>query len=220
MGAQNEVVPDLTLNRLKQRGSTERAALDAILDDVLAGTLSTVVDGGPWVVPMLFARQGDRILLHGSTGAGALRHVAAGAPAAFSVVTVDALIIAHSTFDSSANYRSAVVYGDLTPLPDAERERALIDISERLIPGRTSEVRPMTRREMTATLAMALPITEGSFMVKSRTGTSGEPDEPTDAWHGRVELRTVALEPEAAPTSPTHEVPQSVRDFVSARVLG
>lgn len=218
-GAENGSVPDLTLNRHKERGSTERAALDAILDDVLAGTLSTVVDGQPWVVPMLFARQGDRILLHGSTGAGALRHVAAGAPAAFAVIAVDALVVGHSTFDSSANYRSAVVHGHLTTLDDAERATALDDISERILPGRTSEVRPMTRQEQAKTLAMALPITDGRFMVKTRTGTASPPDEETDAWHGHVELRTVASEPVAAPTSRATEVPRSVRDFASARVL-
>ena len=58
------------LGRHAERGRSEREALDALLDEVLAGTLSTVVDGRPWVVPMLFARDGDRVLLHGSTGAG------------------------------------------------------------------------------------------------------------------------------------------------------
>lgn len=212
-------MPDLSLNRLRERGSTERETLDAILDDVLAGTLSTVVNGEPWVVPMLFARQGDRILIHGSTGAGALRHVAAGAPAALAVIAVDALVVGHSTFDSSANYRSAVVYGDLTPLSDEERTTALEAVSERLIPGRTGEVRPMTRQEIAKTSVMALPIGEGRFMTKTRTGSASEPGEETDAWHGIVELRTVALDPEPAPTSTATEVPQSVRDFASARVL-
>ncbi|MFC7491666.1 MULTISPECIES: pyridoxamine 5'-phosphate oxidase family protein [unclassified Knoellia] len=209
----------LTLHRHRERGSTERVALDAILDDVLAGTLSTVVDGEPWVVPMLFARQGDRILLHGSTGAGALRHVAAGAPAALAVIAVDALVVGHTTFDSSANYRSAVVYGNLTPLSDGDRTTALDAVSERLIPGRTGEVRPMTRQEVAKTSVMALPIEQGRFMTKVRTGTASAPGEETDAWHGVVELRTVALEPVAAPTSTTSEVPRSVRDFASARVL-
>lgn len=212
-------MPDLTLHRHKERGSTERAVLDAILDDVLAGTLSTVVDGEPWVVPMLFARQGDRILLHGSTGAGALRHVAAGAPAALAVIAVDALVVGHTTFDSSANYRSAVVHGHLTPLPDDERPAALDALSERILPGRSAEVRPMTRQEMAKTLVMSLPVVEGRFLTKTRTGSASAPDERTDAWHGVVGLRTVALEPEAAPTSTAAAVPRSVRDFASARVL-
>ena len=113
------------LGRHAERGRSEREALDALLDEVLAGTLSTVVDGRPWVVPMLFARDGDRVLLHGSTGAGALRQVAAGAPAVLSVTVVDGLVVAHTTFESSANYRSAVIHGELTPLGDAERTTAL-----------------------------------------------------------------------------------------------
>lgn len=209
----------LALNRHRERGSTERILLDDLLDDILAGTLSAVVDGKPWVVPMLFARQGDRILLHGSTGAGALRHVAAGAPAVLAIIAVDALIVGHTTFDSSANYRSAVVHGTLTPLPEDERPAALDTLSERILPGRTSEVRPMTRQEMAKTLVMSLPITEGAYMVKTRTGTASPPTEETDAWHGHVELRTVALEPVAAPTSKPAEVPRSVLDFASARVL-
>ena len=130
------------LRRHAERGRSEREALDALLDEVLAGTLSTVVDGRPWVVPMLFARAGDRILLHGSTGAGALRQVAAGAPAVLSVTVVDGLVVAHTTFESSANYRSAVIHGELTPLDDAGRTTALELLSERLIPGRPAEVRP------------------------------------------------------------------------------
>jgi uncharacterized protein len=210
---------DLTLHRHRERGSTERELLDAILDDVLAGTLSTVVDDEPWVVPMLFARDGDRILLHGSTGAGALRHVAAGAPAVLAVIAVDALVVGHSTFDSSANYRSAVVHGRLTALAGDESATALHAISERLIPGRNAEVRPTTKQEQAKTLAMSLPITQGRFMVKTRTGQASPPEEETDAWHGVVELRTVALEPVPAPTSRATEVPRSVRDFAGARVL-
>jgi nitroimidazol reductase NimA-like FMN-containing flavoprotein (pyridoxamine 5'-phosphate oxidase superfamily) len=191
--------PAPALRRHAERGRTDRDDLDALLDEVLAGTLSTVVDGRPWVVPMLFARDGDRILLHGSTGAGALRHVAAGAPAALTVMSVDGLVVAHSTFDSSANYRSAVVHGELEPLEDADAARALDVLSERLLPGRTAEVRVSTRRERAATLAVALPITAGRWLLKVRAGGPGEPEEATDAWCGVVPLRTVAGAPEPAP---------------------
>ena len=189
------------LTRKPDRARSDRTELDALLDDVLAGTLSTVVDGRPWVVPMLYARDGDRILLHGSTGAGALRHVAAGAPAALSVTVVDGLVVAHTTFESSANYRSAVVHGELTPLSGADRSTALERISERLIPGRPAEVRPMNPREESATLAMAMPITEGRWLLKVRTGGPSVPDEETDAWSGVVPFRVVAGDPEPAPWS-------------------
>ena len=80
------------LNRYRSRGA-DRDVLDALLDEVKVGVLSTVVDGLPWSVPMLFARVGDRILLHGSTGAGALRQVATGAPATFTVFALDGLAV-------------------------------------------------------------------------------------------------------------------------------
>ena len=205
----------LTLHRHPERAG-DRALLDRLLDEVLVGTLSTVLDGLPWVVPMLFARVGDDVLLHGSTGAGALRHVAAGAPAALCVMALDGLVVAHSTFDSSANYRSAVVTGALTPLEGVDQQRALDVLSDRILPGRTGEVRGSTRKEWAATQAMALPIVDGQWMVKARTGGPSEPDEPTDAWCGVVPMRVVADEPVAAPWSASTPVPESVRRLRAA----
>lgn len=202
--------PDLTrVHRLPERGSANRSRLDALLDDELVGTLSTVVDGEPWAVPLLFARDGDRLLLHGSTGAGALRQVSAGAPVAFSVTAVDAIVVAHSTFDSSANYRSAVLRGRVRNLREAEQANALDALSNRILPGRTAEVRATTPKEWAATLAMELPIVDGSWTYKERTGGPSAPGEDVDAWCGVVPLRRVALPPEPAPWA-VGEVPASV----------
>lgn len=202
------------VRRLAERSRPGRADLDAVLDAGLVGTLSTVVDGAPWVVPMLYARDGDRLLLHGSTGAGALRHVAAGAPAALSVVHLDGIVVAYTTFDSSANYRSAVVYGTLRPITDPEEKRAaLTRVSDAVLPGRDAEVRPMTGREVAATQVMAMEVRDGDWVVKVRTGGPGEPDEPTDAWTGVVPLRTVADEPLPDPGG-GRPVPPSVRERV------
>jgi len=212
------VVPTVPgeVSRHRERASTDVAVLHAVLDAITVGTLSTVVDGQPWVVPMLFARDADRLLLHGSTGAGALRHVAAGAPAAFSVVAMDALVVAHTTFESSANYRSAVVRGHLQPLADAEQATALDQLAERLLPGRTSEIRGTTAKERAATLVTQLPIEPQSWTVKIRTGPPSPPDEPTDAWTGVVALHTVAGPPQpAGSTPPDRPVPPSVRRLLS-----
>lgn len=218
MGLDGQVTGVLgEVSRHRERASSDIAVLHAVLDAIPVGTLSTVVDGQPWVVPMLFARDADRLLLHGSTGAGALRHVAAGAAAAFSVVALDALVVAHTTFESSANYRSAVVRGHLQPLDGAEQADALDLLSERLLPGRTGEIRGPSAKERAATLAMQLPIEAGGWTVKIRTGPPSPPDEPTDAWTGVVPLHTVAGPPEpAAFTSPDQQLPPSVRRLLDA----
>ncbi len=163
------------------------------------GTLSTVVDGRPWVVPMLYARVADRILLHGSTGAGALRHVAAGAPAALCVTHLDGWVYAHTLFDSSANYRSAVVHSTLVVLTGEDAARALTDLSERMLPGRSAEVPGHTRKQLAATQALAMNITDGQWTVKIRHGGPGEPanqdDVPPDLWTGVLPITSVYGDP-------------------------
>jgi uncharacterized protein len=205
------------LTRKPDRAVADRAALDALLDEALHGTLATVVDGRPLVVPMLFARDGDQVLLHGSTGAGALRRVSAGAPAALAVTLLDGIVVAHSTFESSANYRSAVLHGELGTLSGADQARALEVLSNRLLPGRVAEVGASTRKELAATVAMTLPIAEGRWLLKTRTGGPTPPEQPTDAWCGVVPLRTVAGAPEPATWTldSATEVPASVRRFVA-----
>lgn len=203
------------VTRHRERSSAEREVLDQILDAGSVATLATVTpEGTPWVVPMLYARDGDRILIHGSTGAGALRRVAEGAPVALCVTHIDALVVAHSTFESSANYRSAVVYGTLEPLRGEEQYDALDLLSEHLIPGRTSEVPPMANKERAATLCLQLWITDGQWVTKARTGWSDEPETDDHAWCGVVPIHTTYGEPVSAPWSADQPIPASVRALV------
>lgn len=206
------------LTRKPDRSSSSRELLDALLDEVLVGTLATVVDGWPWAVPLLFARDGDRILLHGSTGAGALRHVASGAPVAFCVTSLDGLVVADSAFESSANYRSAVLRGHAEALPAESAWSALDVLTDRLLPGRSIEVRPMLTKEVAATMTLALPIVEGMWIYKERTGPPSEPEPGADpdAWTGVVPIRSVRGPAEPSPWGRADiPPPESVR-----RLLG
>lgn len=206
------------IRRYPDRARTERGDLNAVLDACPVGTLATVVDGLPWAVPMLYARDGDRILLHGSTGAGALRQVAEGAPAALCVTSLDGIVVAENLFDSSANYRSAVVRGNLGTLGDEDSRHAMDLFSDAMIPGRSREVRGHRNKEIAATLALALPIVEGQWTVKVRDAPPGRPEEPGDAWAGVVPLRTVAGDPVPAPwVSGDDAVPESVARLVAER---
>jgi hypothetical protein len=162
---------------------------------------------------MLYARDGDRLLLHGSTGAGALRQVAAGAPAVLTVFALDALVVAPTTFESSVNYRSATVRGPLETL-DAEARAAALDVfSEVLVPGRTGEVRPPNRKELAATLALSLSIRPDGWLLKVADdwpATPAEADAEEDVWSGLVPVRTVLDPPIPAPWAAELSVPPSV----------
>ncbi|OYO25372.1 pyridoxamine 5'-phosphate oxidase [Enemella dayhoffiae] len=192
------------VNRHPERARHERQDLYAVLDaEHNIGTLSTVVDGRPWVVPMLYGRVGDRIFMHGSTGAGALRHVAAGAPAALCVAHIDGWVYAHTLFDSSANYRSAVVHGELQLLQGEEAAEALTQLSECMMPGRSAEVPTHTRKQLAATQCLALDITDGRWTVKVRNQPPGEPPAADNAdprlWTGVLPIVSRYRQPEPSP---------------------
>ena len=99
----------------------------------------------------------------------------------------------------------------------SDKNPALDTISERLLPGRISEIRGSTRKEAAATLTLALTITDDNWLMKTRTGGPGEPVGEVDVWCGVVPLHVVAGTPQSAPWS-VGEVPESVRRFVAARL--
>ena len=187
------------IRREADRAKTERDELYAILDAALVGTLATVVEGRPWTVPMLYGRIEDRLYLHGSTGAGALRQVAGGAPANLCVTLIDGIVVADNLFNSSANYRSAVVRGQATRVSADEAYDALTAMSDRLIPGRSAEVPRHTSKELAATLVLLMLITDDNWTAKVRTGPPGEPDVDPGAWAGVVPMYTAYGTPIPAP---------------------
>jgi uncharacterized protein len=167
------------ITRLREKGSTDRAELDALLDDCRLGHFAVVRDGTPLVIPTAVVRDGDRVLAHGSTGAPWLRALASGAPTCLAVTTWDGLVVARSAFESSIHYRSAVLFGSCAPVEDSER--ALDLITEALLPGRVAELRRPTARERAATLVLQLPITEWSLKI-----SAGWPDDPPEDVAGRA----------------------------------
>jgi len=210
--------PRTRIRRQRQRQVEDRSALDALLDEVLVAHVGIVADGHPVVLPTAFARDGDRLLLHGSTGSGWMRTAATGARACVTVTALDGLVVARSAFESSMRYRSAVVFGVLAPLAPAERDRALEVITERLLPGRRAEIRPSTPDERRRTLALAMPIERWSLKVAAGWPEDLEEDRAGSAWAGVVPLRTAAEAPLPAPDlAPGIPVPPSVAAFVRAR---
>ena len=208
-----------TITRLREKARTDRAALDALLDATHVGHFALVApDGHPVVIPSAIARDGDWVLAHGSTGSRWMRVLAEGAPASLAVTALDGLVVARSAFESSLHYRSAVLFGSCTPVAADERAAALDLITEALFPGRTAEIRRPNERELSATLVLALPITEWSLKV-----SDGWPEDPAedvegDAWAGVVPLVSSYGEPRPAPDlRPGIDVPPSVRALNSSQ---
>ena len=191
----------------------ERRVLDEVFDHCLVATVSTVVDDEPWVIPTLVARRGDELLLHGSTGAGALRHAAGGAKVAVSAFILDGLVVAERQFDHSANYRSAVVRGRCRRIDGEEVAEVLDAFTNALIPGRAAECPPHTAKELAQTLVLSLPIRDGAWIAKQRSGPPGAAE--LGHWTGVVPLHQVT---DGAVSTSDQPVPASIRAFVDGGV--
>jgi uncharacterized protein len=200
------------LRRLPEKAAFDRAVVHRILDAGRVAHVALVGDGSgrkaglpglddpsqPYVLPVAYARDGDRVLFHGSTGSRLFRALAGGAPTCFTVTLLDGLVLARSAFESSMNYRSVMVLGRCTALAAADKFAALETVSEHLMPGRWADVRPPAAKELAATMVLALPLDECSAKVS----TGGPTDDPADldrpTWAGVVPIRTVLDPPVAA----------------------
>jgi uncharacterized protein len=211
----NHTLPTTERTRVRrhsERARTSRADLLAVLDAGMICHLGVVVDGSPVVLPTAYGRIGDTLYLHGSSANRSL-HAADGHEVCITVTHVDGLVCARAAFAHSVNYRSAVVFGTARIVTDeAERLTGLRAVTEQLIPGRWAALRPPTRKELAATMVLAVPLAEAS--VKVRTGPPK--DEPADleatVWAGVVPLTTTFGEPEPDPDlAPGIGIPDHIR---------
>lgn len=191
------------IRRHPERGSHDRPRAYAILDAAQIAHVGFAVDGQPFVIPMLYARLGDRILLHGGVSSRLMQHLASGAPCTLAVTHLDGWVLARSHFHHSVNYRSVVIFGRASVIDDpAEKAAALAHLVDALIPGRAADTRPADPQELAATVLLAVEVEDLS--VKIREG--GPKDHPDDlvsaAWAGVIPLSQVPGIPIPSPDLP------------------
>ncbi|MCZ6519827.1 MAG: pyridoxamine 5'-phosphate oxidase family protein, partial [Actinobacteria bacterium] len=99
------------IHRLPERGVTDHQQINEILDEGFVCHAAYIIEDRPVVIPTLYVRNGDLLLLHGSNSSGLVKAVRDGSPLSVGVTHIDGLVVARSGFHSSANYRSVVVHG-------------------------------------------------------------------------------------------------------------
>lgn len=195
-----------TVHRYAQFQRTSRADLHAVLDEGLVAHVGFQTSHGPVVIPMAYARDGEFLLMHGSTGSGLGMAGGGGIELAVTVTILDGLVYASSLYDSTLNYRCATIFGAAVPVSDEERLAAVKLISDRLMPGRWDEVREPLRKELAATKVLRLPLDLAS--VKVRGGAPETAPEP-GLWTGELPIVTRVTAPITQPGSDA-PVPESV----------
>jgi nitroimidazol reductase NimA-like FMN-containing flavoprotein (pyridoxamine 5'-phosphate oxidase superfamily) len=187
------------IRRLPEKAVDDPAVLHAILDAARVSHVAFVHDGHPVNIPVGCARDGDRLLLHGSTGSRLFRHLAGGAEICATVTLLDGMVLARSAFESSMHYRSAMVFGVATEVSDSEKVAALRAMSEAWLPGRWDTLRPATTKELAATMVLALPLDEWSVKVSDGPPEDASEDLDAPVWAGVLPLVTSYGDPVPAP---------------------
>ncbi|GAB3337409.1 pyridoxamine 5'-phosphate oxidase family protein [Larkinella ripae] len=184
--------PQTTPSRLAKRAQYDTESIYAILDEALFCTISYAIDGQPWSIPTAHARDGNRLLIHGSVGSHFIREIEKGIPVCIAVTLIDGLVLAKSAFSHSVNYRSVIIFAKAEKIEEYEQKvNALALITNQLIPNRWEDLRPETASEVRKTTVLSFSLTEAS--AKFRTG--GPNDEPEDKelpiWSGVLPIETV-----------------------------
>jgi len=201
------------VKRHDEREVFDRDQINALLDSEYVAHVGFIDNdvNEPFVIPMAFARDGDRILLHGSTGSRLMMKIAAGAQLCITVTKLNAIVIAKSAFNSSMNYESVMIFGKAKLLKDEEKLTAMACISDVLVPGMTSYARPLKAKEVAGTMIVEVSLEK--YSAKSRTG--GVNDEPEDKelqiWSGIIPLTTNRGEPITAEDSAGIAVPPHIK---------
>lgn len=192
--------PRTQVRRRAQRASYDRAIVHAILDEALIGSLATIIDGEPFVQPMIHARDGEDIILHGSGGNRMLAALEAGSRTCLSVSIIDGLLLGRSVPDHSFQYRSVSIHGVARPVTDAAEKRARMRVVfDHIIKRRWETLPPVDEDYLATVKVLILPLAEcvAKVNVGLPADTPGEP--PNAVWSGIIPYAVATGAPQPAP---------------------
>lgn len=193
-----------TLRRHPERGVEDTEQIHQVLDEGFLCHVAYLVEDRPVVIPTLYARDGNRVILHGSPSSGIVRAVRAGSPLSIAVTLMDGLVVARSAFESSANYRSVVIHGYGEILKGEAHAQALDVVTDKLMPGRRKDVRPNHEVEIRQTATIAVSLDEVSTKVRTGPPEDDPNDLASPVWAGVIPMKLEPGEPVAAPDLPPH----------------
>ena len=200
--------------RLQELYDYDRATVHDIIDHALICHVGLIRDGYPVVIPTICGRIDETLYIHGSVAAGNLTDLRKGVDACVTV-TIVGVVAARSLFNSSMNYRSAVIYGTTRAVEDPdERDAALRAITEQVLAGRWDDGRQASASEDRQTRIIAIAIEQASAKISSGPPEDEEADMDLDVWAGVIPLSLVAGAPQPDPVlRPEIDLPDYIAGY-------
>jgi len=183
-----------TMRRRAKRATYDVEIVHAVLDEALIASVAVVIDGKPQVQPMIHARIGNELILHGLATNRLLNAIAEGAEACINVAIIDALAVCRRIEDHSMLYRSATIYGQGRAVRDeAEKAAIMMQVFESLVgKTRSPSLPPLAEGYLGGAMVVVIPIDEAVGKVNSDVPTETGPD---GVWSGFVPVEMTYGEP-------------------------
>ena len=180
------------IRQLREKASYERKTVHRVLDAGLVAQVGFVQDGAPVVVPMIYGRDGDTVLLHGARKARVIRLLEQTEQACLNVTLLDGIVFARSAFNSSLEYRSVTVFGTPRLIEGSDAKlQAMRIISEHTMPGRWDELRESLDREVKMTGVIALEIDTASAKIADSGVDDEDDDYEIPIWAGVLPITSM-----------------------------
>jgi nitroimidazol reductase NimA-like FMN-containing flavoprotein (pyridoxamine 5'-phosphate oxidase superfamily) len=210
------------VRRLAKKASYDAEVIYRILDEARVCHVAASVRAKAVALPTLHLRVGETIYLHGSPSNEVLKAIVRDGEAFVTATIFDGLRLARSGFESSIAYRSVVVVGTAREVTDqSEKARALSGFVDRVLEGRSREVRAMSGAEQRLTMVVAVSIDEASAKVSSGPTEDDASDQGLPIWSGTVPARLVFGAPvpdtNGAMAEGSIGLPASVRTLLEAQ---
>ena len=177
------------VRRLPDRGLYERSEIYPVIDAALTCTVAYSLDGRPIATPTAHWRDGDQLYWHGSAASRFLKSVV-GTEVCVSIHLTDGIVLARSGFDSSMNYRSATLFGICEEVTGNEKVAQLNAFIEKLVPGRSKDLRDSHEQELKATTLLGMKINEASGKIRDGGVHGNDEDAGESIWAGVLEIET------------------------------
>lgn len=201
------------IRRIAENADYQRSTLHAIIDAAYVCHIAFVDDKGTHNIPTACWREGEHLYIHGSNGGRLLKLLGAGTQACVAITHVDGLVLARSAFNHSMNYRSAVIYGSFERVTEDAAKRAAMDaFMDKLVPGRSAEIRRGNDKEFAATTVMRIALDEAVAKVRTGPPIDDAEDMDTPVWTGVLPLVQMPAAPVAAADAAV-ETPAYVRQW-------
>jgi len=144
-----------TLNELRRgakKASYDKKTVHAILDASEICHIAFIHEGRPFVQPINYGRNGEKIYLHGSTQNRMTNALMSSKQVCLNVMILDAMKLTRSAFHHSVNYRSVMVFGTVKELlENKEKLKGLKSIINHFVPNRWENCREPNEKELKAT---------------------------------------------------------------------